>query len=242
MYYSHLLVVLNTNQFHAALSEIRSHFQGKRSDEYLNVLLQGVENSNQVLFEAMHVASVKQHVQQEARLLKERIVSAVRCIESYRCASDAKVKASAEVLKALFKSFGKPLTRMSVNTLLGAVPVLLRELSKPEMQAHVDKLAELPERIEGIREALEVLAAKQLEVDQANSRLVKSNPLINLKREAAGKLEVLVDYLKAMSSKDMHTYGDDYAVVTEIISRHNATYRGGAPKVSSMQPESSEPL
>ena len=109
-----------------------------------------MEKADQALFDAMHVASVKHHVQQEAKLLKERIVSTVRCIESYRCAPDAEVKASAEVLKALFRSFGKPLTRMSVNTLLGATEVLLRELGKPEMQAHVGKLPELSERIKGI--------------------------------------------------------------------------------------------
>ena len=237
MFCSHLIVGLNTNQFHAGLNEIDSHFEGKRSDGYLDELLQEVGNANQALFEAMHVASVKHHVQQEARLLKEWIVSAVRCIESYRCAPDAEVKASAEVLKALFRSFGKPLTRMSVNTLLGATEVLLRELGKPEMQAHVGKLPELSERIKGIQEALDALAAKQLEVDQANSRMVKPEPLISLKREAAAKLEVLVDYLRVMSTKDVQTYGEDYAVVTEIISRHNATYRGGAPKTSSAQAE-----
>jgi hypothetical protein len=84
---------------------------------------------------------------------------------------------------------------------------------------------------------LEALAAKQLEVDQANSRMVKPEPLISLKREAAAKLEVLVDYLRVMSTKDVQTYGEDFAVVTEIISRHNATYRGGAPKTSSVQSE-----
>ena len=126
---------------------------------------------------------------------------------------------------------------MSVNTLLGATEVLLRELGKSEMQAHVGKLPELPERIKGIQEALDALAAKQLEVDQANSRMVKPEPLISLKREAAAKLEVLVDYLRVMSTKDVQTYGEDYAVVMEIISRHNATYRGGAPKASLVQAE-----
>ena len=88
---------------------------------------------------------------------------------------------------------------------------------------------------------MEALAAKQLEVDQANSRMVKPEPLISLKREAAAKLEVLVDYLRVMSTKDVQTYGEDYAVVTEIISRHNATYRGGAPKASSAQAETPGP-
>lgn len=56
MVHSHLIVELNTNQFHAGLNEIDSHLVGKRSDEYLNELLQGVENANQALFDAMHVA------------------------------------------------------------------------------------------------------------------------------------------------------------------------------------------
>ena len=44
-----------------------------------------------------------------------------------------------------------------------------------------------------------------------------------LKREAADKLERLVDYLKAMAVKDAAAYGEDFAVVTQIITRLNTT-------------------
>jgi hypothetical protein len=100
------------------------------------------------------------------------------------------------------------------------------------MQAYVEKLPLLPERISGIQEALEVLMTKQLEVDRAKSRVVKHKPLSVLKREVNKKLEVLVTYLQAMASKEPEAYGKPYAVVTEIIGRLNSTYTGGAPKAS----------
>ena len=231
---------LNSNQFHAGLSEICRHFEDKRADDYMNTLLQEVENANQALFEAMHIASAKRSVQQEARLLNERLVAAMRYIDSCRYVPDAEVTASAEVLKTMFGSYGKPITRMKVDTRVGAVRVLLRDLAKPEVQVHVTKLAELQGRINGIQEALDTLTAKQLEVDQANSNQEKPVPLVGLKREASAKLEVLVAYLKAMSIKDPATYSEDYAVVSEIIKRLNATYKGGAPKASLPQPGATE--
>lgn len=237
----HLNQGLNSKQFHAGLSEICSHFEGNHSDVYLNGLLQEVENANQVLFQAINIALAKRNVQQEARLLNERLVAAVRYIDSCRYVPDANVTTSAEALKALFGSFGKPITRMKVDTRVGAVRVLLRDLAKPEMQVHVGKLAELSSRIEGVEEALNALTSKQLEVDQANSNLVKPVPLANLKREAAAKLDELVAYLRAMSAKDPAAYGEHYAVVTEIIKRLNATYKGGASKASSPQLDAVEP-
>ena len=62
-------------------------------------------------------------------------------------------------------------------------------------------------------------------VDKANGTLPSAQSLMSLKREAAAKLEKLVDYLKAMSVKDAATYGEHYAVVTEVITRLNATKR-----------------
>lgn len=118
---------------------------------------------------------------------------------------------------------------------MSVVSLLLRDLARPKMQAHVEKLPMLPERISGIQEALEVLMTKQLEVDRAKSRVVKHKPLHVLKREANDKLVVLVTYLQVMAAKDPEAYGKPFAVVTEIIGRLNSTYTGGAPKTSKRQ-------
>jgi hypothetical protein len=147
------------------------------------------------------------------------------------------VKASAKGLKKLFGSFGKPLTRMNMYTQMTVVHVLLRELAQPKMQAHVEKLPMLPERINGIQEALDRLVDKRLEVDRAKVRVVKHKPLPVLKREANEKLEVLVTYLQAMASKEPEAYGGHYAMVTRVIKLLNATYTGGAPKASKKRGE-----
>ncbi len=132
-------------------------------------------------------------------------------------------------------SYGKPLTRMDMDTQMTVVKVLLHDLSKPKMQAHAEKLPLLPDRINGIQVALDTLLDKRLEVDRAKSRVVKHKPLSVLKREVNEKLEVLITYLQAMASKEPEAYGKPYAVVTAIITRLNASYTGGAPKASKKQ-------
>ena len=44
---------------------------------------------------------------------------------------------------------------------------------------------------------------------------------------AVAKLRTLTVYLSAMAEKDAVQYGEDYRVVTEIISRINASRRYG---------------
>lgn len=212
---------LGANQFHAGLTEICTHFLDFQSDEYLNGLVQNVEDANQSLFKAMHIASVRRSVQQESRLLTERIVATTRYVDSCRYVADAEVRESAEALKPLFR-YDKPFARMKVDARLGAVSTLLRDLQQSDVQAHLDRLTEMADRIAGIDEAWKKLKAKRLEVDKANSSMPKGMPLMDLKRDAADKLDLMVDYLKAMAEKDAATYADDYAVVTEIIKRLNA--------------------
>lgn len=45
-----LFTGLCANQFHAGLGEICSHFKDKRSDEYLNILVQEATLANDALF------------------------------------------------------------------------------------------------------------------------------------------------------------------------------------------------
>ena len=175
------------------------------------------------------------NVQQEVKQLNDSIVAAHRFIDSCCYLPDTEVKASAKVLKKLFGSYGKPITRMDLYTQMTVVSVLLHDLAQPKMQVHVEKLPMLTERINGIQEALDTLLDKRLEVDRAKSRVVKHKPLSVLKREVNEKLEVLVTYLQAMASKEPETYGKPYAVVTAIITRLNASYTGGAPKASKKQ-------
>lgn len=216
-----LFTGLDANQFHAGLDEICRHFEGKRSDEYLNSLVQEATLANDALFGVMNIASVRRSVRQEASLLNERIVAASRYIDSSCYVADAELKASAMVLRQLFGSY-KPFPRMKVDARIGAVSTLLRNLMQPDMQTHVAKLPELTGRIKEIQNALEALKAKRLEVDQANSAAPVVQPLRLLKGEAAAKLAKVVDYLKAMAEKDAAAYGEDFAVVTEIITRLNA--------------------
>lgn len=223
---------LNSLSIHTGIEEVCLCLNDVQADDYMTGLVQEVKDANQRLFDALNVGTAKHNVQQEVKQLNDSIVAAHRFIDSCCYLPDAEVKASAKELKKLFGSYGKPITRMDMDTQMTVVKVLLCDLSKPMMQAHVEKLPLLPDRINGIQEALDTLLDKRLEVDRAKSRVVKHKPLPVLKREANEKLEVLVTYLQAMASKEPEAYGKPYAVVTEIIGRLNATYTGGAPKAS----------
>lgn len=231
---------LNSFSFHTGIDEICLCLNGVQADDYMSGLVEEVKAANQRLLEAMHVSSARHNVQQEVKQLNDSIVAAHRFIDSCCYLSDAEVKASAKELKKLFGSYGKPITRMDLYSQISVVSALLRDLAKPKMQAHVAKLPLLPERINGIQEALEVLMKKQLEVDSATSKMVKHKPLPVLKREANDKVVVLVTYLQAMATKDPEAYGKRYAVVTEIIKHLNSTYTGGAPKPSKKQGEADD--
>lgn len=226
---------LNSLSFHTGLNEICLCLQDVQADDYMTGLVQEVKDANQRLLGALRVGVPRPNVQQEVKQLNDSIVAAHRFIDSCCYLPDAEVKASAMELKKLFGSYGKPITRMDLNSQISVVSLLLRDLAKPKMQTHVAKLPLLPERINGIQEALEVLMTKQLEVDRAKSRVVKHKPLPVLKREANDKLVVLVTYLQVMAAKEPEAYGKPYAVVTEIIKHLNSTYTGGAPKASKKQ-------
>ena len=223
---------LDSLSFHTGIDEICLCLNDVQADDYMLGLVQEVKDANQRLFDALNVGKAKHNVQQEVKQLNDSIVAAHRFIDSCCYLPDAEVKASAKVLKKLFSSYGKPITRMDLYTQMTVVSVLLRDLAQPEMQVHIEKLPMLPERINGIQEALDTLLDKRLEVDRAKSRVVKHKPLSVLKREVNEKLEVLVNYLQAMASKEPEAYGKPYAVVTAIIMRLNDTYTGGAPKAS----------
>ena len=221
--------------FHTGIEEVCLCLNDVQTDDYITGLVQEVKDANQRLFDALNVGKAKHNVQQEVKQLNDSIVAAHRFIDSCCYLPDAEVKASAKELKKLFGSYGKPLTRMDMDTQMTVVKVLLHDLSKPKMQAHVEKLPLLPDRINGIQVALDTLLDKRLEVDRAKSRVVRHKPLSVLKRVVNEKLEVLITYLQAMASKEPEAYGKPYAVVTAIITRLNASYTGGAPKASKKQ-------
>ena len=223
---------LNSLSFHTGIDEICLCLNDVQADDYMMGLVQEVKDANQRLLDALRVGTAKHNVQQEVKQLNDSIVAAHRFIDSCCYLPDAEVKASAKVLKKLFGSYGKPITRMDLYTQMTVVSVLLRDLAQPEMQVHVEKLPMLPERINGIREALDALLHKHMDVILDKSTMKKHKPLPILKQEANEKLEVLVTYLQAMASKEPEAYGKPYAVVTAIITRLNASYTGGAPKAS----------
>ena len=234
---------VSSEKIQAGLKEICSHFQDKRTDAYMATLVQGVEKANHALFEVLYVNSVKRGAQQEARRLNEHIASAQSYIDSFRHDANAEVKASAKVLKQQFGSYGKPLVQMRLYPRITAVSALLRDLSSPELKAHVDRLPGLDNRISGINEALENLSAKKLEVDEANSAAQDSQLLLPLKREAVAQLSRLMSYLEVMATKEPETYGEHFAVVSEIVSNLNTSYRSKAFKpaeVKSTQEVSAE--
>lgn len=228
---------LNSLSFHTGIEEICLCLNDLQADDYMMGLVQEVKDANQSLLDALRVGTAKHNVQKEVKQLNNSLVAAHRFIDSCCYLPDAEVKASAKVLKKLFSSYGKPITRMDLYTQMTVVSVLLSDLAQPEMQVHVEKLPMLLERINGIREALDKLLHKHMDVILDKSTMKKHKPLPILKQEANEKLGVLVTYLQAMASKEPEAYGGHYAMVTRVIKRLNATYTGGAPKASKKRDE-----
>lgn len=227
---------LNSNEFHSGLCEIENLFASIRKDEYLTRLVSEVQNANQTLLSSMHIAAVKRNVGREAQLLTSRIVSVQRYADSCRYLDDENVKASAERVLALFKSYDKAFALMKIDTRIGAVHTLQRDLASDEMQTHIARLPELASRIEGIQQALQSLEENLLEMDLYNSAALAGQPLLPLKRDAADKLRQLVEYLAVMSAKEPENFGRYYQGVLEIINRLNAVHKKGSTDTPAVAP------
>ena len=216
---------LDVKQFHEGLDEICRHFTDSRSDEYLNGLVEKVVEAKESLFGAMYIASVKRGVLDESRKLNGRIAALTRYLDLCVYDTDAEVSASARLLRRQLRAYGKSLALMRVDSRLTAVEALIRDLEGADFQPHVKRLPELTTRLTEIGKAKDDLRKQRLLVDQFKSSMVKPESLLELKREAADQLVPLVVYLEVMARKDAASYGEDYAVVTEVITRLNATRR-----------------
>lgn len=216
-----LSLVLNSDQYHAGLLEIRRQFEEDSSDEYLNGLVASVAQVDNAIFDAMRVKEVRITAMQENRQLSERIKATSAYLESCLYVEDAAMRASAMALKQVFDAYSKPFAWMKSSERVGASKTLVRDLEAADMQEHVARLPEMGSRINGIRTASAALEEALYQVDKTKGTAPKGQSLMPLKREAADKVEQLVDYLKAMATKDFAHYGEHYAVVTQIISRLN---------------------
>ena len=218
---------LNSNQFHTGLNEICHHFEGNRSDEYLNGLVQEVENARVMLFQSIKKDLVREGIKEESFVLRERLASATHLIDSFQYEPDAEVKASAKTLLRQLRNYGT-FYRMDVHSRLTEVEAMLRDLDKPEMKAHVAKIPGLETRIKNVQSAMEALLQKLIAVEKMRGEAKPQKTKLELKREASVKLERLLVYLDHKAYQEPDTYGKEYSFVVGLITNLNKTYK---PKV-----------
>ena len=221
----HLSLVLDANQYYAGNEEICRRFVDGTSDEYLNSLVASLAQANDAFADVMHIAEVRVTIKQENRQLMDRFMSIVSYLDSCKYVKDSATKASAAALKQVFDSYSKPFSRMKASERVGVMKTLLRELDAPELKEHVECLHEMASRINGMREASETLKEALYQADEAKGTAAKGQSLMSLKREAAVRLETLVDYLEAMAAKQPADYAKHLGVVMQIINRLNTRRR-----------------
>ena len=229
---SHLSLVLDSNQYHAGHLEICRHFEDNTSDGYLNDLVASVDQANNAIFDVMHVEEARITIKQENRQLMDRFMATVGYLDSCKYVKDAAMKASALALKQVFDSYSKPFARMKASERVGAMKTLQRDLDAPSMQEHVERLPEMASRINGMKEASETLKEALYQADKAKGTAPKGQSLMLLKREAAARLETLVNYLEVMAVKAPDDYAEHFAVVMQIINRLNARRKSKAYRIN----------
>ncbi len=219
-----LNLVLNSNQFYTGLDEICHRFDGNRSDEHLNALVEEVENAKGMLFQTIKKDMVKKGIKQESFLLRERLASATHYIDSHRFEPDEGMKASAMALQQQLRRYGV-FYKMDVHSRVAEVQAMLSDLDTPEMKAHVAKIPGLEARIKNVKSAMEALLQRLMTVQDLRNEAKPQKSKLELKREAAAKLERLLVYLDGMAFKDPDTYGKDYNYVVGLITDLNKTYK-----------------
>lgn len=219
-----LNLVLNSDQFYTGLDEICHRFDGNRSDEHLNALVEEVENAKGMLFQTIKKDMVKKGIKQESFLLRERLASATHYIDSHRFEPDEGMKVSAMALQQQLRRYGV-FYKMDVHSRVAEVQAMLSDLDTPEMKAHVAKIPGLEARIKNVKSAMEALLQRLMTVQDLRNEAKPQKSKLELKREAAAKLERLLVYLDGMAFKDPDTYGKDYNYVVGLITDLNKTYK-----------------
>lgn len=244
-----LFTGLSANEFQSGLVEIEQHFATVRKDDYVNALVNEVQVANQSLFDRMHTIEVKRNANREARLLTSRIVSVQRYADSCRYVDDEEVRNSADRVLAVFKTYDKAFARMTTYARAGAVRTLQRELAAEDLQEHLSRMPEMADRIASVQSALSSLEEKLLEVDAASKAPMSGESLLLLKRTAAAKLRMLVEYLSVMSVKEPESFGDHYQFVMNVIGKLNVRRQKGRsatptadPITLGVEPESDAPM
>ena len=220
----HLSLGLNSDQFYTGLDQICHRLSDNRSDEHLNALVKEVENAKGMLFLTIKKDMVKVGIKKESLLLHDRLASAERYIDSHRFEPDEEMKASAMVLKQQLRKYGV-FYKMDVHSRLAEVQAMLSDLDNPELKAHVAKIPGLDVRIKNVRSAMEALSQRLMEVQDMHNEAKPQKSKLELKREAAAKLERLLVYLDGMAFKDPDTYGKDYSYVVGLVTNLNKTYK-----------------
>ncbi len=224
MFSVHLSLGLNSDQFYTGLDQICHRLSDNRSDEHLNALVKEVENAKGMLFLTIKKDMVKVGIKKESLMLHDRLASASRYIDSHRFEPDEEMKASAMVLKQQLRKYGV-FYKMDVHSRLAEVQAMLSDLDNPELKVHVAKIPGLDARIKNVRSAMEALLQRLMAVQDMHNEVKPQKSKLELKREAAAKLERLLVYLDGMAFKDPDTYGKDYNYVVGLITDLNKTYK-----------------
>jgi len=224
MFSVHLSLGLNSDQFYTGLDQICHRLSDSRSDEHLNALVKEVENAKGMLFLTIKKDMVKVGIKKESLMLHDRLASASRYIDSHRFEPDEEMKASAMVLKQQLRKYGV-FYKMDVHSRLAEVQAMLSDLDNPELKAHVAKIPGLDARIKNVRSAMEALLQRLMAVQDMHNEVKPQKSKLELKREAAAKLERLLVYLDGMAFKDPDTYGKNYNYVVGLITDLNKTYK-----------------
>ena len=114
---------------------------------------------------------------------------------------------------------------MDVHSRLAEVQAMLSDLDNPELKVHVAKIPGLDARIKNVRSAMEALSQRLMAVQDMHNEVKPQKSKLELKREAAAKLERLLVYLDGMAFKDPDTYGKDYNYVVGLVTNLNKTYK-----------------
>jgi len=211
---------LNSNQFHTGLNEIIRHLEANSQDEHLSSQLQEVEESRKMLFQAIQKELATEGIKQESLVLRDCLASATHFIDSCRFEPDEEVKASAKVLKKHLKKYGT-FYRMDVHSRLTGVEAMLRDLSEPELQLHVDKIAGLAERIANVRTAMEALLNRLIAVEELRNEAKPLQSKVELKRMANAKLYQLMVRLEDLALLEPDVYSKSYNVVIDRSMNNN---------------------
>lgn len=196
-------------------------------DAFLSPLFAEIERKTIALSTAIKKENIISKLEEVDEQRDETIRNLRYILQGYKAMRPPVIKAAATALLAIFDRYGVKITRESYASESAHIESMLRDFSTPEAQENINKLAEVGETIEELRQRQTAFHTEKMAYEKSLSEMKGTASATSLKKPLLDLINLkLVSFLTAM--KEVSAYTNLALVIEQIIKEANeiTTKRG----------------